>query len=176
MSCYTITLVEPDPQIAAVLGQAVRRYDLHFCEVRATPDETKGPVLDLGASERFTRPYRLGALLDHLRWQYHMADGQTVYPLGPYDFHPLDQSLGARETGRVIHLTHRERDILWALMKSDDGYTEKTELLRAVWGYRDDLETHTLETHIYRLRQKIEADPADPALLLTREHGYQLKL
>lgn len=76
--------------------------------------------------------------------------------------------------GAVIHLTEKERDILLRLHQAGAAGVDRATLLEDVWGYQAGIETHTLETHIYRLRQKIEDDPAKPALLLTDQNGYVL--
>ncbi|MBL4803715.1 MAG: winged helix-turn-helix domain-containing protein [Alphaproteobacteria bacterium] len=77
--------------------------------------------------------------------------------------------------GEVVKLTEKETAILRYLNGQQDDVT-KDELLQAVWEYAEDVETHTLETHIYRLRQKIEDDPANPQIVVTTEKGYRLKV
>ncbi len=72
-------------------------------------------------------------------------------------------------------LTEKEIDILAALAAAPKGLTREA-LLADVWGYKAELETHTLETNIYRLRQKLEQNPSAPQWLLTTEQGYCLNL
>ena len=73
-----------------------------------------------------------------------------------------------------VRLTDKETDILLYLLKAEGAGVLREDLLRQVWGYSPEAQTHTLETHIYRLRQKIEPDPAAPRYLLTLEDGYAL--
>ena len=79
-----------------------------------------------------------------------------------------------REGREAVQLTEKERDLLLALHRRGGAIVTRRELLDEVWGYGDGIETHTLETHIYRLRQKIEDDPANPVHLMTEEPGYRL--
>lgn len=120
---------------------------------------------------------RIGAVLDRLVREAsgsprHLA-GDDFIPLGPYLFFPAE-SLLQRAEGDTIRLTEKERDILLALLDARGEKVLRGALLDRVWGYAGGVETHTLETHIYRLRQKIEEDPARPLLLLTEEDGYSL--
>lgn len=127
-------------------------------------------------ADTFSMPFRPGALLD--RVAHHLdrhgdenrKDRMTIgsYALIPEDATLLDAS------GQTIRLTEKERDILLILHGEKGRTVPRKALLDAVWGYKDGVETHTLETHIYRLRKKIEDDPARPALLLTEETGYRL--
>ena len=80
------------------------------------------------------------------------------------------------QTGQILRLTDKEQDILMCLHQNQDQHVDRQRLLDLVWGYADGVETHTLETHIYRLRQKIETDPTKPNFLMTDEHGYYLNL
>lgn len=114
--------------------------------------------------------FRIGAYLDGAR------DGNVVdvRRIGPFMLQVADAVL-RHDDGTVLRLTEKERDILVTLHECG-GVMERAVLLEAVWGYVADVETHTLETHIYRLRQKIEHDPARPVLLLTEDNGYRLAL
>ena len=75
---------------------------------------------------------------------------------------------------REFELTDRETDIMAMLIRAGDAGCGRESMVVAIWNYRPDLDTHTVETHIYRLRQKIEDNPASPAHLLTTEKGYRL--
>ena len=74
-----------------------------------------------------------------------------------------------------VRLTEKETAIMLAIKESAPSSLSRPALLTKVWAYADGVETHTLETHIYRLRQKIEEDPSKPSILLTDEDGYRLK-
>jgi len=72
--------------------------------------------------------------------------------------------------------TEKENKILIFLAKFKGGVVSREYLLKELWRYHQEVETHTLETHIYRLRQKIEEDPLKPQVLKTHEGGYSLEL
>ncbi len=78
------------------------------------------------------------------------------------------------EAKKKIHLTELETSILKYLYRSGANVVGRDILLGEVWGYSAGVTTHTLETHVYRLRQKIESDPFDPKILITKPGGYQL--
>lgn len=122
------------------------------------------------------RPQRLGAIL---RQAQQMLDEPVLYldefPIGPYVFQPQEKTL-ARSGAQDIALTDREADILVYLAKRKGEAVSRDDLLRQVWRYQDGIDTHTLETHIYRLRQKMEESADAPALLVTSEGGYRLNL
>ncbi len=155
------------------------------CEV-VTPDcdavrDTDSGVRDLvciggGDTACFQRPLRLGALVERLfliERSRNQAKEKQFIAVGPYVLDPVfGRLLG--DDGVYIDLTDKECEVLVMLHAHKGAAVERQVLLRDVWGYVDDLETHTLETHIYRLRQKIEENPAMPVILITKGDGYAL--
>jgi DNA-binding response OmpR family regulator len=119
-------------------------------------------------------PRRLGVILDHLAHAPTPRRGGAAkgFAIGPHQFIPADRVLICND--ETIRLTEKECDILLTLYDADGKSVSRQTLLDQVWGYASNVETHTLETHIYRVRQKIEIDPAAPAFLLTDEQGYLL--
>ncbi len=118
---------------------------------------------------------RIGAVLDQLRHPANrLLKAGTMVPLGPNQFFPAESHL--KRDGEIIRLTEKERDILLILLEAEGRVIARENLLHTVWGYASDVETHTLETHIYRLRHKIEPQPGKPVLLLTAGEGYRLNL
>ncbi|HEX6143684.1 MAG TPA: response regulator transcription factor [Geminicoccaceae bacterium] len=132
--------------------------------------------LDSGANDYIPKPFRLGVLLARLRSQlrqFELSDDAT-FPIGPYTFRPSAKMLIAPDSNRKIHLTEKETSILKYLYRMGDRPVAREVLLDEVWGYNAGVTTHTLETHIYRLRQKIEPDPANARILVTEPGGYRL--
>ena len=132
--------------------------------------------LDSGANDYISKPFRLGVLLARLRAQLrqHELSDDATFAIGPYQFRPSAKMLVSRETNRKLHLTEKETAILKYLYRMGDRPVSRDVLLDEVWGYNTGVTTHTLETHIYRLRQKIEPDPANAKLLVTEPGGYRL--
>jgi DNA-binding response OmpR family regulator len=131
--------------------------------------------LDSGANDYITKPFRLGVLMARLRAQlrqFELSD-DAVFPIGPYSFKPAAKML-VRGDNRKIHLTEKETAILKYLYRVGDRPVSREVLLDEVWGYNAGVTTHTLETHIYRLRQKIEPKPGEATLLVTEPGGYRL--
>ena len=132
--------------------------------------------LDSGANDYIPKPFRLGVLLARLRAQlrqFELSDDAT-FPIGPYTFRPSVKMLISPDTNRRIHLTEKETAILKYLYRMGDRPVSREVLLDEVWGYNAGVTTHTLETHIYRLRQKIEPEPTNAQLLVTEPGGYRL--
>ena len=131
--------------------------------------------LDAGANDYVTKPFKFPVLLARIRAQLrtHEQSEDAVFTLGPYTFQPAQKIL-LTEEDKKIRLTEKETNILKFLYRSTDGVVAREVLLHEVWGYNAGVTTHTLETHIYRLRQKIEPDPSNARLLVTESGGYRL--
>lgn len=131
--------------------------------------------LDSGANDYVTKPFRFGVLLARVRahLRSHEQSEDAVFKLGPYTFRPSAKLL-TDEKERKIRLTEKETSILKFLYRAGQRVVSREVLLQEVWGYNAGVTTHTLETHIYRLRQKIEKDPSNAAILVTDSGGYKL--
>ncbi|WP_299814742.1 response regulator transcription factor [uncultured Jannaschia sp.] len=131
--------------------------------------------LDAGANDYISKPFKFPVLLARIRSQLrtHEQSEDAVFQLGPYTFRPSMKML-VTEDDRKVRLTEKETNILKFLYRSNDGTVPRDVLLHEVWGYNAGVTTHTLETHIYRLRQKIEPDPSNARLLVTESGGYRL--
>ncbi|TYB88610.1 response regulator transcription factor [Oceaniovalibus sp. ACAM 378] len=151
VKCPTIMLTGHDSDADAILG------------------------LDAGANDYVTKPFRFPVLLARIRSQLrqHEQSEDAVFQLGPYSFRPAHKLL-VDAADKKIRLTEKETNILKFLYRSTDGVVARDVLLHEVWGYNAGVTTHTLETHIYRLRQKIEPDPSNARLLVTESGGYRL--
>jgi DNA-binding response OmpR family regulator len=140
----------------------------------AESDVVRG--LDAGANDYIAKPFRLSELLARVRAQLRVFDNSedAVFTIGPYLFRPSARLLLQPARNRKIRLTDKETSILRFLYRTGGKAAPRQVLLNEVWGYNSAVATHTLETHIYRLRQKIESDPSKPELLLTESGGYRL--
>ncbi len=131
--------------------------------------------LDAGANAYVHKPFRFNVLLAHIRAQLrsHEQSEDAVFRIGPYEFRPAAKLL-VDERQRKIRLTEKETSILKYLYRAGEKPVSREELLTEVWGYNAGVTTHTLETHVYRLRQKIEPEAQSVRLLLTETGGYRL--
>lgn len=160
----TALFLESDaPLVRRLISETAQAYDLPVTFVDTA--ETARVVI--------SGPVRMGALLRRIR---DAAGGARLRPLtlGRFIFDPADAVLIVAEDGSDIALTEKEVAILSCLAAANGALISRRDLLTNVWGYAEGVETHTLETHIYRLRQKLEHDPAKPEILLTKEQGYSL--
>jgi len=131
--------------------------------------------LESGANDYVAKPFRFAVLLARIRAQLrqHEASEDAVFTIGPYTFRPSSKLL-LNAKGNKVRLTEKETSILRYLYRAGQRPVSRETLLQEVWGYNSGVTTHTLETHIYRLRQKIEKDAAVPAILVTEAGGYKL--
>jgi DNA-binding response OmpR family regulator len=132
--------------------------------------------LDSGANDYITKPFRLTVLLARLRAQLrqHEQSEDAVFRIGPYTFRPSAKILIDATGRRKVRLTEKETAILKYLYRAGDRVIGRDTLLGEVWGYNAGVTTHTLETHVYRLRQKIEKEPSKAEILVTEPGGYRL--
>jgi len=131
--------------------------------------------LESGANDYVVKPFRFAVLLARIRAQLrqHEASEDAVFTIGPYSFRPSSKLL-LNPKGSKVRLTEKETAILRYLYRAGQKPVSRETLLQEVWGYNSGVTTHTLETHIYRLRQKVEKDAATPAILVTEAGGYKL--
>ncbi len=133
--------------------------------------------LDAGANDYVIKPFKFGVLLARVRahLRSHEQSEDAVFKVGPYEFRPAVKML-VTDADRKIRLTEKETSILKFLYRAGGKPVTRDILLDEVWGYNSGVTTHTLETHVYRLRQKIEPDPSSASILLTESGGYRLSL
>jgi DNA-binding response OmpR family regulator len=131
--------------------------------------------LEAGANDYVTKPFRFAVLLARIRahLRQHEASDDAIFTIGPFAFKPGAKLL-VTEKGSKVRLTEKETAILRFLYRAGQRVIGRDVLLQEVWGYNASVTTHTLETHIYRLRQKIESDPARARILVTESGGYKL--
>ena len=157
----------------------LRRQGLRMPIIMLTGSDEEADVvrgLDAGANDYIAKPFRLGELLARLRAQLRILENSedAVFVIGPYTFRPSAKLLQEPQRNRRIRLTEKEAAILKFLYRAGTKPVARQILLNEVWGYNAAVTTHTLETHIYRLRQKIEPDPTNARLLVTEGGGYRL--
>jgi len=163
----------------AVIDEALADADGAAVARALEEDGFSAPMLLLASADapehddgltRLAKPFRIAALVQALGKLLAHPGGEAPFRIGPYDFHPSAKLLVDGE--RRIRLTEKETDIL-RYLRTASGIVPRQTLLGEVWGYGPQVATHTLETHIYRLRKKIETDP-DAPILLTEDGGYRL--
>ena len=131
---------------------------------------------DAGANDYVAKPFKFEVLLARLRahLRQHEQTHDAALEIGGYKFRPAYKQLVDEDKGKTVRLTEKEAAILQFLYRAGGATVSRETLLREVWGYRPGLSTHTLETHIYRLRQKIEREPPRNRILVTEPGGYRL--
>ncbi len=132
--------------------------------------------LDAGANDYVIKPFRIGVLMARLRAHIreHEQSEYAVFTIGPYTFRPAAKLMLDNELNKKVRLTDKETAIIKFLYLAGERVVSRDVLLGEVWGYNAGVTTHTLETHVYRLRQKIEREPSNAELLVTEPNGYRL--
>ena len=158
--------------------KVMRRTGLKAPVIMLTAQDSDADMilgLDSGANDYVPKPFRFGVLLARIRahLRQHEQSEDAVFTVGPYSFRPSTKSLVGEDQAK-IRLTEKETSILKYLFRAGEQVVSRDILLHEVWGYNTGVTTHTLETHIYRLRQKIEKDPSNAQILVTETGGYKL--
>ncbi len=151
---------------AAVVRRLVKSVEAPLCLLTDRPGAAAS-----GAAAVLTKPVRVPTLAAVVR---DLAAGGRNPRIGRFEFRAAVRGLYDRERGREVRLTETETTLLDRLNKAKGRALAREDLLRAVWGYNPEVTTRTLETHVYRLRQKLERDPARARILLTVPGGYRL--
>ena len=158
--------------------KTLRKQNVNCPIIMLTAHDTDSDAilgLDAGANDYVTKPFRFAVLLARVRahLRSHEQSEDAVFKIGHYTFKPSVKML-IDESDQKVRLTEKETSILKYLYRAGDKVIGRDVLLHEVWGYNSGVTTHTLETHIYRLRQKIEIEPSNAALLVTAPGGYKL--
>lgn len=162
------------------LCRMMRRAEVKCPIIMLTGHDTDADTilgLDSGANDYITKPFKVGVLSARLRAQMRQFETSedAFFHISRFTFHPANKLLVENETEKKVRLTEKETAILKYLYRAGERPVPRDTLLDEVWGYNATVTTHTLETHVYRLRQKIEQDPQNPEILVTQPGGYRLK-
>jgi DNA-binding response OmpR family regulator len=158
--------------------RVMRKQGLKSPVIMLTANDTEADTvlgLEAGANDYVAKPFRFAVLLARVRahLRQYEASEDAQFNVGPYVFRPGAKLL-LTQKGQKIRLTEKETSILRFLYRAGQRVVAREVLLQEVWGYNAAVTTHTLETHVYRLRQKIEADPGQAKILVTETGGYKL--
>ncbi len=156
-------------------GAPAWSHDAHYHATGSAGEDDIVSGLNAGANDYIAKPFRANELIARLQAQLRVFDNSedAVFTIGPYTFRPAAKALIGPEKKR-LRLTSKEVDIIKFLYRHANRVVSRQTLLDEVWGYNAGVTTHTLETHVYRLRQKIEVDPTNCRLLVTAPGGYRL--
>jgi DNA-binding response OmpR family regulator len=157
----------------------MRRKGIHAPIILLTGMQSDADVilgLDSGANDYVVKPFRMGVLLARIRahLRQHEASEDASFSLGPYTFKPSSRALIDKEKNKEVSLSDKQCAILKFLYRAGDTVVSCDTLYSEIWDHAAPLATHTLQTHIYRLRQKIERDPGNPRILLSGGGGYRV--
>ncbi len=174
MNTLSFSVYVESPILRAALDTACRAHGIHSF---ALLNEKSGADLTIDDLEH---PVRLGGVMDYLikaaKDQMARLPDPLHVPGGVFTAQALFfvGEEGSEKTDQHISMTGKETALIRALYHAPGQFLSRSALLSEIWGYVPDVESHTLETHIYRLRQKIETDKSNPRIILTAENGYRL--
>ena len=170
-----VLLLSSDDLFADDLQEQIKLQNKDFVVLRSLDT---GNAVDIIVVDENLSPLQnysnLQALFSAISRFENSAGGYLFF--NDYELHPMNKEIINLRNGELIKLTEKEVAIIKYLYKAGQNIVSKNDLLQEVWGYSPDVSTHTIETHIYRLRQKVEHDDKSAQLILTSEGGYQLNM
>jgi DNA-binding response OmpR family regulator len=181
-----VLLIEPDPLLAGMVTTYLTQIGYRVVEAASATDHVVAALVAAGQeAEAYglaVPVLLLGAAYPHLPKPFRLPDlGARLAELvrQPVSLGPVLLDVGARclrgdKTAPVVRLTEKETALLLRLRKADGACISRDQLLGEVWGYGSGVTTHTLETHIYRLRKKLKSYPDLEHRLVTEDGGYRL--
>ena len=133
---------------------------------------------DIKAHAIIQKPFLLSKFLDTIKASINIFENSDEGNLefNKYVLYPSRKEILNKRDKSTTKLTEKEVSVLKYLYKNAGKIVSKNDLMQEVWEYSADVATHTVETHIYRLRQKVEQDNLDNQIIITSDGGYQLKL
>ncbi len=163
----------------AAMCSRVRQFWSNCPIVVLTPVADEATIvntLDAGAADVIQSPHRGAELRARLQAHIraHANSAGVSFLIGPYRFHPATRVLQHMTTSATLRLTYKEAEVLKYLNRTNGQAVARTTLLRDVWGYKEGADSYTVESHVYRLRRKLENDPARPRFLVNQDGGYAL--
>ena len=169
--------LHPGGLVSLELNDLIRETELK-CAILVITNENDAPAHVFGSDKRISdyikKPFKFTDLLTRIDFLFQKSDDPSLL-IGPFIFQPAVKLL-LTESKEEIRLTEKETSMLLFLYHSKDYVVQRDTLLHEVWGYSTDITTHTLETHVYRLRQKMKSGPGDTDLLVTEAGGYRLAI
>lgn len=170
--------VGPQGSDGCEICRLIRRRGIHIPVILLADGDSVADVilgLDAGANDYIASPFKYGILVARLRAhlrQYELSE-DAILRIGPYVFRPTVRALHHSGTGREIRLSDKECAILKYLCRAGDAVS-CDRIYSDIWDHNEPLMTHTLQTHIYRLRQKIENNPSKPEIIVSEMGGYRI--
>tara|TARA_Y100001960_G_scaffold114730_1_gene122830 strand:+ start:337 stop:1017 length:681 start_codon:yes stop_codon:yes gene_type:complete len=158
------------------LCRAIRFQDSLIPIILLSKDQALDKDIEGGVNDHILKPFHFRDLMARIRFQLTKSDQTEIsdYRLGSYKFDPNAQLLSDLSEDKSIRLTEKETSILKFLIYHANSFVARGDLLDEVWEYNSGITTHTLETHIYKLRKKLEIDPSQAKILVTEPGGYRL--
>ncbi len=133
---------------------------------------------DAKVQKSIQKPFGLSNFLDVLKSSINIFENSSEGSIefDKYILYPSRKEIYNKKLKIAVKLTEREVAIIKYLYKNAGKFVAKADLMQEVWEYSPDVATHTVETHIYRLRQKVEQEGVDSQFISTSEGGYKLKV
>ena len=180
-SSFDLIIIGTDSEVYSLssIGRFIKEAEIKNILLFMIDEETSGALsFEESKGKRYfiERPFRIQHLNKKISTIFAKISNsnELAYKVGPFMFFPGKKVIVLDEKIKV-ELTEKEVDILKCLLSSGEEAVDRDKLLKQVWNYNSDVTTHTLETHIYRLRQKLEIDPSMPRLIVSKSGGFKIR-